>query len=397
MRIGITCYPTYGGSGAVATELGIELAQRGHEVHFITYAHPFRLPRFMERVYFHEVETIRYPLFEHSSYSLSLAATMYEVAMRRDLDLLHVHYAIPHSTSAWIAQEMLPPGNDLKIITTLHGTDVTMLGQERSFWELMRFSIAKSDGITAVSDFLKRETVDRFHIPSRAVEVIPNFVDPTIYERGSYPCRRDAFLQPGEKLLIHVSNFRPVKRVRDVIAIFDRVQRAVPSRLLLVGDGPERGEAAAEADRLGLEDRVIFLGKQDSVAELLTCSDLFLLPSASESFGLAALEAMASGTPVVATDVGGLSEVIDHGVSGLLAPLGDVEAMADGAIELLSDRERWLRASEAAQTVARERFSAPRVVPLYERYYENVIERPTHRVVPGNGENHDHGASRGEG
>ena len=393
MRIGITCYPTYGGSGAVATELGIELAQRGHEVHFITYAHPFRLPRFMERVYFHEVETMRYPLFEHSSYSLSLAATMYEVAMRRDLDLLHVHYAIPHSTSAWIAQEMLPPGNDLKIVTTLHGTDVTMLGQERSFWELMRFSIAKSDGITAVSDFLKRETVDRFHIPSRAVEVIPNFVDPTIYERGSYPCRRDAFLEPGEKLLIHVSNFRPVKRVRDVIAIFDRVQRVVPSRLLLVGDGPERGEAAAEADRLGLEDRVIFLGKQDSVAELLTCSDLFLLPSASESFGLAALEAMASGTPVVATDVGGLGEVIDHGVSGLLAPLGDVEAMADGAIELLSDRDRWLRASEAAQAVARERFSAARVVPLYERYYENVIERPTHGMISDN----DHGNVRGEG
>lgn len=377
MRIGITCYPTYGGSGAVATELGIELAQRGHEVHFITYAHPFRLPRFMERVYFHEVETIRYPLFEHSSYSLSLAATMYEVAMRRDLDLLHVHYAIPHSTAAWIAQEMLPPGNQLKIITTLHGTDVTMLGQERSFWELMRFSIAKSDGITAVSEFLKRETVDRFHIPSRAVEVIPNFVDPSIYERGSYPCRRNAFLEQGEKLLIHVSNFRPVKRVRDVIAIFERVQREVPSRLLLVGDGPERGEAAAEADRLGLEDRVIFLGKQDTVAELLTCSDLFLLPSASESFGLAALEAMASGTPVIATDVGGLPEVIDHGETGLLAPMGDVDAMAAGAIELLRDEARWLQTSRAAQATARERFSAARVVPQYERYYENVIERRT--------------------
>ena len=375
MRIGITCYPTYGGSGAVATELGIELAQRGHEVHFITYAQPFRLPRFMERVYFHEVETIRYPLFEHSSYSLSLAATMYEVAMRRDLDLLHVHYAIPHSTSAWIAQEMLPPGNQLKIVTTLHGTDVTMLGQERSFWELMRFSIAKSDGITAVSEFLKRETVDRFHIPARAVEVIPNFVDPSIYERGSYPCRRDAFLEKGEKLLIHVSNFRPVKRVGDVIAIFDRVQREVPSRLLLVGDGPERAEAAAQADRLGLEDRVIFLGKQDTVAELLTCSDLFLLPSASESFGLAALEAMASGTPVIATDVGGLPEVIDHGETGLLAPVGDVKTMAAGAIELLRDEARWLQTSRAAQAAARERFSAARVVPQYERYYENVIER----------------------
>ena len=386
MKIGITCYPTYGGSGAVATELGIELAQRGHEVHFITYAQPFRLPRFMERVYFHEVETIRYPLFEHSSYSLSLAATMYEVAVRRDLDLLHVHYAIPHSTSAWIAQEMLPPTHRLKIITTLHGTDITMLGQERSFWELMRFSIAKSDGITAVSDYLKRETVDRFHIPARAVEVIPNFIDPEIYTRDRYPCRRAAFLENGEKLLIHVSNFRPVKRVGDVIAIFDRIQKEVPSRLLLVGDGPERAEAAAEADRRGLDERVIFLGKQDTVAELLACSDLFLLPSSSESFGLAALEAMAAGTPVLATNVGGLPEVIDDGVSGLLSPVGEVEVMAERAIELLRDRARWLQMSAAAETVAKERFSASRVVPIYERYYTEIMARETHGMVQENGD-----------
>ncbi|HEX6926470.1 MAG TPA: N-acetyl-alpha-D-glucosaminyl L-malate synthase BshA [Longimicrobiaceae bacterium] len=383
MKIGITCYPTYGGSGAIATELGIELAERGHEVHFITYAQPFRLPRFMERVYFHEVETIRYPLFEHSSYSLSLAATMYEVAMRRDLDLLHVHYAIPHSTSAWIAQQMLPPGHSLKIITTLHGTDITMLGQERSFWELMRFSIAKSDGITAVSEYLKRETVDRFHIPSRAVEVIPNFIDPAVYDRDRYPCRRSAFLADGEKLLIHVSNFRPVKRVRDVIAIFERVQRQVPAKLLLVGDGPERTEAAAEADRLGLEDRVIFLGKQDTVAELLACSDLFLLPSATESFGLAALEAMASGTPVVATAVGGLPEVVEDGVTGFLAPLGDVETMAEKAIEILRDAERWSQMSAAARAVATERFSAERIVPIYERFYETILQRNGETRVQG--------------
>jgi len=381
MKIGITCYPTYGGSGAIATELGIELAARGHEVHFITYAHPFRLPHFMERVYFHEVETLRYPLLEHSSYSLSLAATMYEVAVRRELDLLHVHYAIPHSTAAWIAQEMLPPNHRLKIITTLHGTDITMVGQERSFWELMRFSLAKSDAITAVSEYLKRETVDRFHIPSRAVEVIPNFVDPSAYDRDKYPCRRSAFLQPGEKLVIHVSNFRPVKRVREVVRIFDRIQRDVPARLLLVGDGPERADAAAEADELGLQDRVIFLGKQESVAELLACADLFLLPSESESFGLAALEAMASGTPVVATNVGGLPEVVEDGVSGFLAPLGEVEVMAEKAIELLRDPARWMQMSTAARAVATERFSAARVVPIYERFYETILQRDSHGMV----------------
>ncbi|HEX6069289.1 MAG TPA: N-acetyl-alpha-D-glucosaminyl L-malate synthase BshA [Longimicrobiaceae bacterium] len=381
MKIGITCYPTYGGSGAVATELGIELAQRGHEVHFITYAQPFRLPRFMERVFLHEVETIRYPLFEHSSYSLSLAATMYEVAVRRDLDLLHVHYAIPHSTSAWIAQEMLPPGHSLKIITTLHGTDITMLGQERSFWELMRFSIAKSDGITAVSEYLKRETVDRFHIPARAVEVIPNFIDPDVYDRARYPCRRAAFLENGEKLLIHVSNFRPVKRVRDVVKIFGLIHKELPSRLLLVGDGPERAEAAAAADELGLYDRVIFLGKQETVAELLACADLFLLPSASESFGLAALEAMASGTPVVATDVGGLPEVVEDGVTGFLAPVGDVEAMAAKSLELLRDPARWLQMSQAARALAIERFSAARVVPIYERFYQTIIEKEPHAAA----------------
>jgi N-acetyl-alpha-D-glucosaminyl L-malate synthase BshA len=381
MKIGITCYPTYGGSGAVATELGIELAQRGHEVHFITYAQPFRLPRFMERVFLHEVETIRYPLFEHSSYSLSLAATMYEVAVRQDLDLLHVHYAIPHSTSAWIAQEMLPPTHHLKIITTLHGTDITMLGQERSFWELMRFSIAKSDGITAVSEYLKRETVDRFHIPARAVEVIPNFIDPDVYDRARYPCRRAAFLENGEKLLIHVSNFRPVKRVRDVVKIFGLIHKELPSRLLLVGDGPERAEAAAEADALGLYDRVIFLGKQETVAELLACADLFLLPSASESFGLAALEAMASGTPVVATDVGGLPEVVEDGVTGFLAPVGDVEAMAAKSLELLRDKARWLQMSQAARAFAIERFSAARVVPIYERFYQTIIEKEPHAAA----------------
>lgn len=373
MKIGITCYPTYGGSGAVATELGIELAKRGHEVHFITYAQPFRLPHFMERVFFHEVETLRYPLFEHSSYSLALAASMHEVALRRELDLLHVHYAIPHATSAWIAREMLPPNHALKIVTTLHGTDITIVGQDRTFWELMRFSLAKSDGITAVSEFLKRETVQRFHIPSRAVEVIPNFIDPEIYDRGRYPCRRSAFLRDGEKMIIHVSNFRPVKRVSDVVSIFAKILEEVPARLIMVGDGPDRPEAAARAEELGVEDRVVFLGKQETVAELLACADLMLLPSASESFGLAALEAMASGTPVVATRVGGVSEVVEEGVTGFLAELGAVDEMAAQAIALLRDPARWLQMSHDARVLAVERFGAARVVPRYEEFYERML------------------------
>ena len=373
MKIGITCYPTYGGSGAVATELGIELAKRGHEVHFITYAHPFRLPHFMERVYFHEVESLRYPLFEHSSYSLSLAASMREVAMRQELDLLHVHYAIPHATSAWIAREMLPPNHALKIVTTLHGTDITIVGQERSFWELMRFSLAKSDGITAVSEFLKRETVQRFHIPAQAIEVVPNFVDPEVYDRDRYPCRRSAFLREGEKMVIHVSNFRPVKRVRDVVRVFAGIQKELPARLILVGDGPDRPEAAAAAEELGVADRVVFLGKQDTVAELLACADLMLLPSESESFGLAALEAMASGTPVVATRVGGVPEVVEDGVAGFLADLGDVKTMTEQALLVLRDPARWLQMSRDAHALAVERFGAAGVVPRYEGYYERIL------------------------
>lgn len=373
MKIGITCYPTYGGSGAIATELGIELAQRGHEIHFISYAQPFRLPHFMERVYFHEVETTRYPLFEHNNYSLSLAAMMHEVAARQELDLLHVHYAIPHATSAWIAKEMLAGRHPLKIVTTLHGTDITLVGQERSYFDITRFSIQKSDGITSVSDYLKRETVERFDVPAESIEVIHNFVDPRLYRRGSHPCRKDTFMRPNEMLVMHVSNFRPVKRVQDVVRIFARIHKQIPSKLVFVGDGPERPTATAEADALGITDRVIFLGKQDSVAELLACADLLLLPSASESFGLVALEAMASGVPVVSSNAGGLPEVIEEGVTGHLGNVGDVEAMAEMGIRILSDNALWSRMSVAAQSVAAERFGADVVVPQYERYYERVI------------------------
>lgn len=373
MKIGITCYPTYGGSGAIATELGIELSQRGHEIHFISYAQPFRLPHFMERVFFHEVETTRYPLFEHNNYSLSLAAMMHEVAVRAELDLLHVHYAIPHATSAWIAKEMLGDGHPLKIVTTLHGTDITLVGQERSYFDITRFSIQKSDGITAVSDYLKRETVERFDVSGDGIEVIPNFVEPRLYSRGSYPCRKETFLRPDEMLVMHVSNFRPVKRIADVVRIFARIHERVPSKLIFVGDGPERPAATAEAEALGITSRVIFLGKQDSVAELLTCADLLLLPSQSESFGLVALEAMASGVPVVASRAGGLPEVVEDGVTGHLGEIGDVQAMAEMGVSILTDDQKWVRMSVAAQKVAAERFGADVIVPHYERYYQRVL------------------------
>lgn len=372
MKIGITCYPTYGGSGAIATELGMELARRGHDVHFITYAHPFRLPHFMERVYFHEVEVIRYPLFDHSPYPLALAAMMHEVALRERLDLLHVHYAIPHATSAWIAKEMLGDDHGLKIITTLHGTDITLVGQERSFEEITRFSIDRSDGLTAVSSYLKAETVAHFGISRERIEVIPNFVDTTLYDRSKYRCHKGSLGATGQRLVMHISNFRSVKRVRDVVRIFERIQREVPARLVFVGDGPERPEAADEAERLGLTSSVVFLGKQDSVAELLACADLFLLPSESESFGLSALEAMASGAPVVATRVGGLVEVVEEGVAGFLRDVGDVEGMAAAGIAILKDDAGWRRFSDSARIVA-ERFRMDLIVPMYERYYHAVL------------------------
>lgn len=382
MKIGITCYPTYGGSGAIATELGIELARRGHEIHFISYAQPFRLPHFMERVYFHEVETTRYPLFEHNNYSLSLAAMMHEVAIREELDLLHVHYAIPHATSAWIAKEMLGDRHPLRIITTLHGTDITLVGQERSFGEITRFSILKSDGITAVSHFLKEETVARFDVPAPRIEVIPNFVDPAVYDRAAYPCHKAAFLRPDEKLIVHVSNMRPVKRIRDVVKIFAGIQREVPSRLVFIGDGPDRPEATDEAAMQGVTDRVIFLGKQDSVAELMSCADLLVLPSQSESFGLVALEAMSSGVPVVATRTGGIPEVVEDGVTGVLGDVGDVQAMAEGAAALLGDDRRWREASRAARRFATERYGVDVVIPHYERYYRQVLDGDTAASPP---------------
>jgi L-malate glycosyltransferase len=373
VKVGISCYPVYGGSGVVATELGIELAARGHEVHFITYAQPFRLPYFVERVFYHEVEVPNYPLFEHPPYNLALSVAIQNVVEQHDLDLLHAHYAVPHATSAWIAKELL--GRDgFRIVTTLHGTDITLVGQDPSFHSLTKFSIQKSDGLTAVSEYLRQETFNHFGIPLHDIEVIPNFVDPARYHRDAYPCHRGKLARPGEFIITHISNFRAVKRVDDAVRIFARVAASLPARLLLVGDGPERAKVQEVAEHEGVADRVLFLGKQNSVAELLACSDLLLLPSESESFGLVALEAMSCGVPVVATRVGGVPEVVQDGVSGYLAAVGDIDAMAAAACHVLADPDRWKQFSAAARLDA-ERYSADRVVSLYESFYGEVLGR----------------------
>ena len=371
MKIGITCYPTYGGSGAVATELGIALAARGHEVHFVTYQQPFRLPQFLPRVFFHEVDVGRYPLFEYPPYDLALAVRMHEVVRAHDLDVLHCHYAIPHATSAWIAKEMLhrEHARDIRVVTTLHGTDITIVGQDPSFHAITKFSIERSDGLTAVSQFLRDETQRAFGCTSCRIEVIHNFVDPSVYDRAAYePALRREFGN-DRRILMHVSNFRPVKRVKDVIGVFARVKETIPAVLVMVGDGPDRVDAQMEARRLGVERDVHFLGKIDAVAPLLAEADLFLLPSQNESFGLSALEALASGVPVVGSRAGGLVEVVREGITGVLCPVGDVAAMTTAATAILGDERRWHAMSEQAARDARERFALEDIVARYERFY----------------------------
>lgn len=373
MRIGITCYPTYGGSGAVATELGLELARRGHEVHFVSYASPFRLRGYAERVTFHEVTQTEYPLFEQSSpYALALAVKQHEVAMREKLDIMHVHYAIPHAATAWLAKQMLKGQQDLKIVTTLHGTDITLVGQDPSYFTLTKFSIEQSDRVTAVSQFLRNETYRAFGCDGCDVIVIPNFVSTAEYHPPTDATCRRSLAPADHKVLVHVSNFRPVKRVTDVVRAFAGVRRELPATLVLVGDGPDRDAAEQEVDRLKLRRDVRFLGKVDNVADILRGSDLFLLPSETESFGLAALEAMACAVPVVATAVGGVPEVVVHGETGFLTPQGDVDAMIAHSLRLLRDAALQARMRDAAARRALE-FAADRVVPRYEQLYEDVL------------------------
>ena len=372
MKIGITCYPTYGGSGVVATELGMELAARGHEVHFISYAPPIRLNSESERIFFHEVEVTTYPLFDHPPYALSLAVKMTEVAQSAGLDLLHVHYAIPHSVSALLARSMAAPMR-LPFITTLHGTDITLVGADRSYLPITKFSIEQSDGVTAVSRYLRDLTVQEFDI-KRPIEAIPNFVNCDAYVRTNDPELRAKLAPGGEPILMHLSNFRPVKRVTDVVEIFALVRARMPAKLVLIGDGPDRGSAEYLVRQKKLACDVCFIGKQDRVQEKLGLADLFLLPSDSESFGLAALEAMACEVPVIATDVGGLPEVVTHGVDGYLVPPRDVAAAAKYAIEILSRADRGREMGVRARVNARKNYCANDIIPRYEAYYRRVLE-----------------------
>jgi len=375
MKIGITCYPIYGGSGVVATELGKALAARGHEIHFISYQIPFRLGHVTERIYFHEVGIMQYPVFEHAPYTLALTSSMVDVAKNFGLDVLHVHYAIPHATSAVLARDILAKqGLTVPVVTTLHGTDITLVGQDPSFTPVVTHSINESDGVTAVSEWLRRETYAHFDV-HREIEAIPNFVDTERFHRLPKDHFRRAIAPNDERLLVHVSNFRPVKRAGDTVEVAARLKAAgIPVKLLLVGDGPDRAPTENRARCLGLHDDVRFLGKQDPIEEILSIADVFLMPSGSETFGLAALEAMACGVPVVSSDIGGLPELNVDGETGFLCPLADVDALAAATQRILEDDDLHARMAGAARARA-ETFSLDRIVPRYEAHYERVRER----------------------
>ena len=372
LKIGITCYPTLGGSGVVATELGKLLAEKGHEVHFITSSMPFRLGRYDKNIFYHEVEVSDYYVFRYPPYDLSLASKLAQVAKMENLDLLHVHYAIPHAVCALLAKQMV--GEHLKVVTTLHGTDITVLAQDESLKDLIRYAINESDAVTAVSLDLIRETVETLDI-ERMLDLTYNFVDKRVYYPRDVRELRKEFASPDEKILMHISNFRPVKRVMDVVDIFDKVNKEVPSRLLFVGEGPDLSKVVCKVKELGLSDRVVFCGKQDDVAEIISLGDVLLLPSEKESFGLVALEAMACGVPTVGSNTGGIPELVTDGETGYLSDIGDTDKMAADAIKLLKDPAHYDRVVKACLERAHMTFCNYKITKEYEDIYYRVLGR----------------------
>jgi N-acetyl-alpha-D-glucosaminyl L-malate synthase BshA len=372
MRIGIVCYPTFGGSGVLATELGKALAQKGHMIHFITYQQPVRLSGFIPNIFYHEVQVPTYPLFDYPPYETALASTMVDVIKNNNLDLLHVHYAIPHASAAYMAKRILEKeGKHIPVITTLHGTDITLVGRDKTYAPVVAFSINQSDGITAVSEDLRNETYQTFNI-EKEIEVIHNFVDVARFSRKPIDAFKKVIAPKGERILLHASNFRKIKRVQDVVRIFNEVHKILPSKLLFVGDGPERQMAEELSRSLGVCDDVRFVGKQEQMEEILAIADLFLLTSDYESFGLAALEAMASGVPVVSTNAGGLKEIMVQGQTGFMGDIGDVKAMSNYALTILSDDETLQRFKNNASEHAKK-YDIGNIVPVYERLYERIL------------------------
>lgn len=381
MKIGIVCYPTFGGSGVVATELGKALADKGHHIHFITYNQPVRLDHFQENIFYHEVTVADYPLFEYAPYETALTSKLVDVVKYEKLDILHVHYAIPHASVAYMAKQILASqGIQIPFVTTLHGTDITLVGKNASYEPVVTFAINHSDGITAVSESLKKDTYSNFKV-NKDIEVIPNFIDLKRFSKKAKDHFKKAIAPAGEKLIVHTSNFRKVKRVQDVVYVFDQIRKKIPSKLILIGDGPERSAIEQLSRDLGSCDQTRFLGKQEAIEEILSVCDLFIMPSESESFGLAALEAMACQVPVISTNSGGMPELNIHGSTGYMSQVGDVNDMAKNAIQLLADDQKLLQFKQNALKQA-ARFDIHVIMPMYEKYYEQVIvnEKTPERV-----------------
>ena len=371
MKIGISCYPTHGGSGVVAAELGLQLANAGHEIHIVSYATPFRLNTFHPNIKIHDVEVAAYPLFKYPPFALSLATKLAEIAKEYGLDILHAHYAVPHATSAWLAKQIIAP-TKIKLITTLHGTDITLVGADASFQRVVKFSIEQSDGVTAVSNYLRKRTQEEFGV-KHDIRVLYNFIDPARGDNPTHVCKKSQYAPDNEFLLMHASNFRPVKRVTDIVRIFAKVRDAVPARLLLIGEGPERMLVQQVEKDLGIQKDVIFMGQVDLIDDLLKCADIFLLPSEQESFGLAALEAMNCRVPVIGATTGGLPEVVVHGETGFLFPVGDIKDMANACIELLKNPAQHAAFREAARKRAVEEFGIDVIMPRWMKFYEEVL------------------------